>query len=386
MDHGTNRILFALLRSAICGKPLSDAEKAQFSDAHLPALAELAKNHDVIHLLALGLKQNALGVEKQAELGRHILLAAYRQEQQSAVLEKLCRILESAEIAFLPLKGAVLREYYPEGWMRTSCDLDILVREQDVERAAAVLVGEGGYARGKKGSHDISLFAPNKTHVELHHKLMEEGRANSAAQVLNHVLERARVRDNCRYWHEMPDELFYYYHIAHMAKHFVDGGCGIRPVIDLWLLDTIPDVDKKKRDELLAAGNLLVFANTVRKLSRVWFENEEHDPVTRQMEDYILRGGVYGNIENYVIVHQQKKGGRIKYALSKVFIRYDQIKFLYPILQKHRWLTPFMQVRRWCRLIFCGHLRRSMNELKYNRNVSAADAANTQKFLSDIGL
>ena len=386
MEHGTNQILFVLLRSAICGEPLSDAEKTLFSEAQLPTLVERAKQHDMIHLLALGLKQNALGLEKQTELGRHILLAAYRQEQQSAALETLCRILESAEIDFLPLKGAVLRGYYPEGWMRTSCDLDILVKEQDVERAADVLVSEGGYVRGGKGSHDISLFAPNKTHVELHHKLMEDGRANSASQVLDHVWEWAQVCDNCKYWHEMPDELFYFYHIAHMAKHFVDGGCGIRPFIDLWLLDTIHNVEKKKRDDLLVKGNLLVFANAVRKLSRIWFENGEHDSVTRQMEDYIFRGGVYGNIENYVMVHQQKKGGRMKYALSKIFIPYDAIKFHYPVLQKHRWLTPFMQVRRWCKLIFCGHLRRTMNELKYNHNVNDADAANTRKCLSDIGL
>ena len=29
----------------------------------------------------------------------------------------------------------------------------------------------------------------------------------------------------------MLDELFYFYHIAHMVKHFENGGCGIRPVV-----------------------------------------------------------------------------------------------------------------------------------------------------------
>lgn len=119
----------------------------------------------------------------------------------------------------------------------------------------------------------------------------------------------------------------------------------IRPFIDLLILDGIQGADIEKRDKLLWHGNLLKFANVARKLSRIWFSNEPYDFISQQMEDYILRGGVYGNNENRITVQQQKKGGRIKYALLKIFIPYDVIKFHYPILQKHRCLTPFMEVR-----------------------------------------
>ena len=192
--------------------------------------------------------------------------------------------------------------------------------------------------------------------------------------------------ENKVYQHYMTDEMFYFYHIAHMAKHFENGGCGIRPFIDLWILDGIQEADQEKRDKLLLQGNLLKFANAVRKLSRIWFENEKYDFTSQQMEDYILTGGVYGNNENRITVQQQKKGGRIKYALSKIFIPYDVIKFHYPILQKHIWLTPFMEVRRWFKLIFCGHAKRTINELKYNQTISADKADATKNFLENIGL
>jgi len=184
----------------------------------------------------------------------------------------------------------------------------------------------------------------------------------------------------------MSDEMLYFYHVAHMAKHFENGGCGIRPFLDLWILDNIDGVDHLKRNEMLSKGDLLQFANAARKLSKAWFENAEMDPVSQQMEDYILRGGVYGNDENRILVQQQKKGGRIRYALSKIFIPYDELKFHYPILQKYRWLTPIMEVRRWCKLFFCGHLKRTARELTYNSNVSDVAAANTRKLLYDIGL
>jgi hypothetical protein len=184
----------------------------------------------------------------------------------------------------------------------------------------------------------------------------------------------------------MPDEMFYFYHIAHMAKHFEGGGCGIRPLIDLWILDNLDSADHHRRDELLARGDLLKFANSARKLSRVWFGGEEHDPVSLQMQDFILTGGVYGSSQNRIAVQQQKKGGRVKYALSKIFLPYDVIKFHYPVLQKHRCLTPLMQVRRWCKLIFCGHLKRSAKELQYNNSITDTEAKNIQNFLHNIGL
>lgn len=378
--------LFALLRSGLRGEVISEAERAAFSKDQLPELIRLARRHDLDHLLALGLKCSALTSEKTKEVEKSILKAAFRCQRLESELEKLCGALEAAAIPFIPLKGSVLRSYYPESWMRTSCDIDILVREADAERAASVLTENCGYTRDGAGSHDISLYAPNQTHLELHYALIEEGLVNEAAQVLQDVWATAVPHEGCKYQHEMPDEMFYFYHIAHMAKHFANGGCGIRPVMDLWILDGMKDADKPKRDALLEQGGLLKFAETARALSRVWFANEVMTPLCRQMEDYILRGGVYGNTENRVAVQQQKKGGKLHYVLSKVFLPYDVIKFHYPVLQKHRWLLPVMQVRRWCKLLFCGHARRVMRELEYNGSISATQARDTQDFLRNIGL
>jgi len=184
----------------------------------------------------------------------------------------------------------------------------------------------------------------------------------------------------------MEWEFFYVHHVLHMAKHFAHGGCGIRPLIDLWILDNLNNADLAARNELLKQGSLLKFAEAARHLSKVWFEKANKNTVSQCMEDYILQGGIYGSNENRVIFQQQKKGGKIKYALSKIFIPYDVIKYHYPILQKHRWLTPFMEVRRWFKLIFCGHTKRTLNELKYNSEISTDRAEITKALLSELGL
>lgn len=385
-DNKNEQLFFTLLRSAICGTKLTDNEINHYSDDVFRDLLKMSSKHSIANLIVLGLRDNKLIDRNGAETQRYILKTAYRCECMQNEYKNLCDVLEKAQIPFIPLKGSIIRQYYPEAWMRTTCDIDILVHEEDIEKAKALLVNEHCYTDHGKGSHDVSLYSPRGFHIELHYSLIEEGRANESAVVLENVWNMVTVRQGWEYFYEMPDDLFYFYHIAHMAKHFENGGCGIRPFIDLWILDRLDSVDTSKRDSLLNKGKLLTFANVARRLSRIWLENAEHDNVTLQMEEYILRGGIYGNNTNRIMVQQQKKGGRIKYALSKIFIPYDVIKFHYPILQKHRWLTPFMEVRRWCKLIFCGHLKRTTKELKYNSSVSNDDATNMQKFLSDIGL
>ncbi|MBR3934505.1 MAG: nucleotidyltransferase family protein [Clostridia bacterium] len=386
MEERINQVFFALLRSAICGTKLTEKEKKLYSCELFQDLIKLSAKHDLDHIVVFSLKQNELVSKENTGVDKCIHKAVFRYERTNFDYNKLCAIFEKAQIPFMPLKGSVIRKYYPEAWMRTSCDIDILMSEDDCDKAVSILENENGYVFHQKGVHDISLFSPNKTHIELHYKLVEEGRANSSSEVLENIWNTAKVREGFDFWYEMPDEVFYFYHIAHMAKHFENGGCGIKPFIDLLILDNIKEGDKNKRDKLLDQGKLLKFANVARKLSRIWFENEEYDIVSKQMEDYILRGGVYGNAANRVIIQQQQKGGRIKYALSKIFIPYDVIKFHYPVLQKHRWLTPVMEVRRWGKIIFCGHLKRTAKELKYNTDISDAEANNTRKFLDEIGL
>ena len=386
MDRHKKQMLFSLLRSAICGTGLTEEEFNGYSPELLQDLLEISLKHDLAHLLAYGLKQNGLITKDNAEIEKLIFKAVFRYQRLKYDYDNLCQALERAEIPFVPLKGSVIRKYYPEPWMLTSCDRDILVHEEDTEKAKAILIDGHGYIYNEKTSHDLSFFTPAKTHIELHYNLLEEGLANESAEVLKNVWRTSFPRDGYSFWYEMTDEFYYFYHVAHTAKHFSNGGCGIRPLIDLLLLDAVEDADTEKRDELLRQGNLLTFANTARKLGRVWFKNAEYDSVSQKMEDYILVGGVYGIETNRVMVQQQQRGGKFKYAISRIFLPYRQLKYQYPILQKYKWLTPFMEVRRWFKLIFRGGVKRSVNELKTNSSITKEQAEMTQTLLKEIGL
>ena len=389
MDAQTVSLLFALLRSAIRGDRLAEDELAALTEERQRTLYALANKHDVAPLVAAALENHGLldaPTEVANSFSKQIHLAVYRYARLEYDLEALCDALEAAEIPFIPLKGSVLRNDYPEPWMRTSCDLDILVRDADADRVADLLVQQCGYKTEGKGRHDISLYSPCGNHVEIHYDLIEPGMLDVSLDILHAVWDFTVPHEGCRYRRDMTDDMFYFYHLVHMAKHFVQGGCGIRPLVDLWILDHKDGIDLSRREALIQRGELKAYADAVHRLTAVWFDGQPYDDLTRRMECFILTGGVYGNSENRVTMQQQKQGGRLKYALSKIFLPYEILRFHYPILQKHRWLTPVMEVRRWGKLIFCGGAGRSVRELETTARVSENQAADIKWLLENIGL
>ena len=387
MDQSTIQIFFPLLRSAVFGTKLTEEERNHYAPDMLQDLLNLSSKHDIAHLLVFGLKQNALLLKENAELEKCILKAIYRYEMIKREYEKLCAALEKAEIPFLPLKGSVLRQYYPEPWMRTSCDIDILVQAEQLERAIAAIKEMLQYTDGSKSNHDVSLFSPNGVHVELHYDTVVEGNAiKKSHTVLSHIWETACPKQPGMYQYDLTDAMFYFYHIAHMAKHFQIGGCGIRPFLDLWILKHRVEHDGEARKQLLDQGGLLAFAQAAESLSEVWFSGAESDPMTDRLAQYILGGGVYGTMENIVIVQQGRRGGKLRYALTRIFLPYETIKYYYPVLQKHKWLLPVYQVVRWCKLLFKGGVKRSVRELKTNASMSRADMQSAEALLQYLDL
>ena len=380
--------MFALIRRVVCGKELSEDVKASITPELLPQLYAISKGHDVAHIVAQGLTE--LGVLGEDPISQKFqkqqMLAVYRYQRLNYELQQACAALEDAKIPFIPLKGSVIRKYYPEPWMRTSCDIDVLVHEEDLEKASLVLEETLSYQNKGKGAHDVSLFSPSGIHLELHFDTVEDDYANHASRVLADMWSHAAPQSGCEAHCVLTDEMFYFYHIAHMAKHFEDGGCGVRPFLDLWILEHCVEHDKATRDALLDSGDFLTFANACRRLSAVWFDGAGADETMKQTEAYILHGGVYGTVDNRVAVQQKKSGGKLRYALSRIILPYDTLKIHYAILEKHKWLTPFMQVRRWFKLLFRGGVKSSLYELNANQSMSQERIKGTAELFEKIGL
>ena len=389
MNVEKEQLLIELLRCEITQTPPQQEFYKELDDKMLEGIFNLAASHAVIPLVSDVLFKSKMLEGKTCEsfYRQGLWMAVLQYQQQAAELNKICKIFEENKIYHIPLKGSFLRNYYPEPWLRTCCDIDILVKTEELDRAVDVLK-KGGYSYQGKGSHDVSFFSENNVHIELHFNIIEEEyKMSKTNDLVSDVWNNSEPKDGHKYEYTMTNEMFYFYHIAHMTKHFLNGGCGLRPFVDIYILIHSVVLDRKKLNYLLKKGRILTFANMAEELSDVWFSKSSPTQLTDDMQNYIFRGGVYGNLENRIAMKQARTGGKLKEALSKIFLEYDIIKYHYPVLQKYKFLLPFFEIRRWCKLIFLKeHRKRSINHLSVNQTLSDELKKSTEKLLQKLEL
>ena len=180
---------------------------------------------------------------------------------------------------------------------------------------------------------------------------------------------------------------FFLFHIfAHASYHFLGGGCGIRPFIDLFLLKKRLPYDADKLSAMLSEAGIKKFAEEAEKLSEVWFGDGEHDGVTQAMEKFVLSGGAYGNSANHAAVKQEEKKGKMRHIMSRIWMPYESLVFRYPNLKGKKFLQPFYEIKRWFSLFKRSVWKRSVGELKTNAAMGKETVNETEKLMDSLGL
>lgn len=383
------QVLLQLLRVAVCG----DAPTEELKNACTPSMLEqvytIALRHDLAHLVGQGASKLSLQDSEQLQKCKQAAMQAFmRYMRLEHVRNCVYTALEEAKIPFIPLKGSVLRNAYPEGWMRTSCDIDILVKEEILDTTVALLTEHLGYTAGEKSDHDITLWATGGVCLELHYDTIQERyEVNGCRDVLAQIWEDATPikPDSCHM--VLSDAMFYFYHMAHMAKHFEVGGCGIRAFLDIWIMQNRMEHDPAQREKLLQEGGLWQFARGMEQVADYWFCDTTPNEMTEQVSDYILRASLYGDNANRAALGQARMGGKFQYLLlRRIFMPYDFLKAEYPVLQKHKWLTPVYQPVRWVRMLRDGALKKTAAEWKANTANDAESTKSAKKLLDYLGL
>ncbi len=379
----TTKLLLALLRSVLTDSPFTlDAPP---STETLSELYDLAKRHELAPLAAEGLMR--AGLLPKGEIGvkfrRQRMAAIFSDETKNLAAAELSAVLSHAGLDHILLKGYVLRNYYPAGWMRTRCDIDALVRAEQLDAACSALQA-AGYRQGSKSEHDVRFTTPNGVPLELHFVLVpDDGRIK--LDQLNRVWENVTPtpEGSCRY--EMNDPMFYCYHVAHIAKHLRRSGCGLRPFIDLWLLDHRPDVDLDARRRFLETNGLLTFSGAASALAESWLSDTPLENETyRQLERFVLSSNAYGALMQVVV---NQKHGPIVSLFYSVFPPYRTMVLQYPALEKHPWMYPLYFFVRWFRLIFCDRvLIRKLAFWRKRSRIYKQEQPQAQKMMKELGL
>lgn len=375
--------LTAILSAQLNQTALSPEVRAQLTPELLLKLYRLLKRHDLAHVLGNVLRENHVAISEnlQEKLKKAETLAMYRCAQQKQALEEIGACFETAGIVYVPLKGAILREFYPMESMRTSCDIDILVKEADLDEACRALMAVG-YRVEERLYHDVSLISPTNVHLELHFSVQENMPEIDA--VLCRVWDYAVQEAGCRY--ALSKEFFVFQTFAHMSYHFLSGGCGLRALTDLWVMEHCMGITYLDGEALLAEGGILDFARKMTAFTRTCLDEAPTDAHSQRLFAYILTGGCYGTAENKIAVKKSAKGGTVGYVLRRLFLPYATMKTVYPVLERLPILLPFYWIYRLFSKLFTGRGGRAVEEIKAVQNVTAAKTEETQELRKYLGI
>lgn len=378
--------LFALIKCAVLGEELCEQNKRE-AEENPSLLYKMARHHDMAHLLDYAYKTSGIEIcdeETAFEFIKQNAMSVMRYENLNFALVSISQLFEKEKLAFIPLKGAVIRAFYPEPWMRTSCDIDVLVHEQDLDRAEKLLVEKLGFtSKGKRNYHDISLYLGEDVHLELHFNIKEN--TDNIDVLLEKVWDYASPKSEGSYEYVLTNEFLLFQHVAHMFYHVAAGGCSIRYFLDLHLLKNRLEFDGNVLFTMLENCGIKRFYDECIKLCGVWFSDEENDGTTLLFQQYLLGGGVYG-IKHNQIAFKRSKQGKMSYVLGRIFMPYKQLIIKYPSLKGKRYLVPFYQVRRWVDFIFKGKMANKKLELSVNDKITDERMENVVSLFEKLGI
>ena len=382
-ENEVQRILIEILYATVNEVENNESIKEKITPDILPAVYRLAQKHDLAHVVSHFAYRTKIDAnrELQTMLRQEELLSIYRNEQMKYAFGIICGAFDEAGIAYIPLKGSVIRPYYPYESMRTSCDIDILIHEYDIDAAIRCLESKG-YRCGNKHYHEISLYSPNEVHLELHFNIQENNASLDA--VLKNAWQYATITKGCR--HDFEKEFLVYHMYAHMAYHFLSGGCGIRSLLDIWVMEHKMDAAYSCAEELLRKAGIYTFAAEMSHIADKCFTENAGDIFSDMVLKYICSGGVYGSSENNIAVYKSKKNSSFLYLIERLFLPYNSMKVSYPILKKAPYLLPFCWVARWIKALFGGKSKLIVSEMTCANNMSDERIKEVTEICSRLGL
>lgn len=374
-------IFINLIKDTLGYKHNLNISELELNDNEWDNVFKLASEHSLLPLVIYSLKKNNIlcKLHNAAFLQQSFLNSVYSCEIKKAEIDKVCKIFEENQIKYIKLKGARIKDYYPEDWMRTSSDIDILIERENINLATELLINTYGYSKYVDNYHDVTLISPSKIILELHFSINEN--IKSLDKVLSQVWEYSYPLDNGTEYLQ-TNEYFMFHNIAHMAYHFMTGGCGIRACIDCFLLKEKMDYDKSKVMQLCNEAGIGKFYTTLLQLLEVWFSDAENTEETTLMGDFIIKGGNFGTITSSIATKQSIQGGKLKYIRSRLFVTTEHLSGYYPIVKKYKFLIPIFQVKRWFdRTKFRGGLNSYKEEFANNSKIDSSEVENAGKVL-----
>ena len=341
MDPEVKALIY--LASSAVNRFVPNAEHIAAVD--LDTLFNLAFIHQMTAITAAslesaGIRELRFAQERMKTIRKILIMDSERKSILTA--------FENAQIWYMPLKGVILKDYYPQPGMREMCDNDILFDASRAKDVKAIMESLGFSTVHYGRRHQDDYQKPPVSNFEMHRMLVLP---------TNHVLTAYyediddRLLSVKGYERRFSNEDFYIYMIVHEYKHFIWRGTGLRSLLDTYVFlhrfqDTL-DFDYI-RGEMQKIG-MEAFEEKNRVLAMTIFQPDADlemlsEEQKKQLEKYVV-SGAYGN-KVLQIQKDVEKWGKLGYILRRVFIPMKTVKTAFPYFYEHKLLLPLLPIYR----------------------------------------
>lgn len=363
--------IVTIIRSALTGI------KGTLSDGFdLEKGIKLAREHNIIAIFYEGAV--LCGVSDEIPMMQNMINDVCKtvivDARQISMINRLTEAFDKEYIDYLPLKGILLKQFYPKSEMRAMGDADILIKLEQYSKIQEILK-DLDFLYKYESDHELVWTNPS-LFLELHKSVMTTYNKDFY-KYFSTGWDLASKVDGTNSRYEFKPEDFYVYIFVHFTKHYRISGIGIKHILDLWVYaQAHPQVDWSYIHKILKQLNLYEFHHNVIDTLNVWFDNGEQNEKTSLITNVIFSSGQYGTLEmsniNLAIRESKNNGSesikktKIRQLCRTLFPSYKSMKNQYPFLGKVPLAFPFMWVYRWCEILIFK--RKNIGRYMHNLN------------------
>lgn len=323
---------YAMLYLSACAVNETVPDPKNIANADLQKLFELCQYHSLTALVCTALESAGIHDKKFMEVKAKAIRKNMLLDMER---EKICGFLEQSGIWYMPLKGVILKEFYPQIGMRQMSDNDILFDESYRKNVMQFMKNRGYHLKGDNGAHCDEWLKEPVYNFEMHMNLFVKNR-----EVLYHyyknIKEKLMKADHKDYAYKFSDEDFYIYMTAHAYKHYSVGGTGLRSLLDfyVYLRKKESQLDWNYIAEEMEKLELSEFERKFRALAkRAFLPDFQPDEAEHEILQFLMLSGTYGTQTNTIKSNIRKINAENKciYLLRRLFpdMKFYQTYFSY---------------------------------------------------------
>ena len=325
--------------------------------ADLEKLLQTAKAHSVSAMVCMALEQTDTFRNAEESTRLKWIDAKNKAVRKNLLLDTERHQLEKEfaknGIWYMPLKGSILKDWYPKFGMREMADNDILFDEKKRNDVKQIFQNRGytveSYGKINHDAYEKPPIYNFEMHVELYLELYEKFHE----KYIN-VKQRLIQDEYNPYRFNFTQEDFYVFAITHAYKHYHSRGTGVRTLADIYVMEQKlgKTLNWEYVESELRDLDIFDYEKESRQLAKklfgaaVWSQEDLLTEAEQKMLAYYVGSSTYGTIQNKM-QNLQSDGKaitvytKLRYIFSRIFPDLKWCKFYAPTVYKYPVLLPF---------------------------------------------